>query len=115
MEKFASAGASQFTFHMEAASEVTPAALIAQIEKAKMLPSVAIKPFTSMERLEGVLDKVHMVLVMTVEPGWGGQAFIPEALKTVAAIRKRYPGLNIQVDGGSIWTRWWLRRRPGRM
>ncbi len=62
--------------------------------------AVAINPATPIEMIRDVLDDVDMVLVMSVNPGFGGQKFIPVALEKIAALRKLKPNLDIQVDGG---------------
>ena len=100
IKAFAEAGASQFTFHIEAPSELQPRNLIDLVRKAGMQPALAIKPHTSIEQVDFLVEEVGIILVMTVEPGWGGQPFIQEALQQVRKLRKRYPLLNIEVDGG---------------
>ena len=71
-----------------------------------MLAGIAIKPDTPVDVLWPILEndnaseKPDMVLVMTVHPGFGGQKFMASELPKVAALRKRYPELNIEVDGG---------------
>lgn len=99
--EMAKAGASQFTFHIEATED--PADVAKRIRDAGMLCGVAIKPGTpvtpALQKL--VEDKaVDMVLVMTVEPGFGGQSFMADTMPKVKALRAAYPHLNIQVDGG---------------
>jgi ribulose-phosphate 3-epimerase len=97
---FAKAGASQYTFHVEATTNA--AALATQIREAGMQVGVAIKPKTPVDSVFGLCDAnlVDMVLVMTVEPGFGGQSFMSEMMPKVQELRVRYPLLNIQVDGG---------------
>ncbi|KAJ0393359.1 hypothetical protein P43SY_000629 [Pythium insidiosum] len=94
----ADAGGDQFTFHLEATSD--PLALIQQIRDAGMKVGVAIKPGTSVEAVLPYVDKVDMVLVMTVEPGFGGQKFMADMMPKVSALREQFPTLDIEVDGG---------------
>lgn len=62
---------------------------------------MAIKPHTTVESIpEELFDAIDMVLVMTVEPGFGGQKLIPSCLSKVRELRQRYPSIDIQVDGG---------------
>ena len=98
VEAMAEAGASQFTFHIEACEE--PKKLIDAIHKAGMKASISIKPKTPVEAIFPYLDEVDMILVMTVEPGFGCQSLIYDTLDKVKAIRGKKPELNIQVDGG---------------
>jgi len=90
------------TFHAEAAQD--PAAVIASIRAAGALPAIAIKPQTSFEEVEHFCQDLEMLLVMTVEPGFGGQSLIPETVAKVSKARayKEKNGLDfkIQVDGG---------------
>ncbi|ESL09685.1 ribulose-phosphate 3-epimerase [Trypanosoma rangeli SC58] len=96
---FALAGASQFTFHIEAAKD--PMALARKIREAGMQVGVAISPRTMIDGLIPLIenDAIDVALVMTVEPGFSGQKFRPETLPKVRQLRDRYPHLNIQVDG----------------
>lgn len=97
---FAKAGASQLTFHIEATQE--PEAVAAIARKHGCRAGVALKPGTPAESVFELCDKglVDMILVMTVEPGFGGQKFMVDMMPKVAALRKRYPSMDIQVDGG---------------
>ena len=101
-ERFANAGADIITFHLEACDD--PAALIKKIKELGKKASISISPKTSAEALLPYLPELDMVLVMTVEPGFGGQSLIPETLEKVKAIRKVIDengyNCNIQVDGG---------------
>lgn len=102
---FKDAGASQITFHIEAVKDDEALAdLISQISAAGMDVGVAIKPKTTVEeamkRIEPHMSKIHMVLIMTVEPGFGGQKFMLEMMPKVQLVRRLYPNLNLQVDGG---------------
>jgi ribulose-phosphate 3-epimerase len=77
-----------------------PNAVIDLIVAKGIKPAIALKPKTPVESVFPFVDRLHMVLIMTVEPGFGGQAFMPDMMPKVEALRKAYPGLNIQVDGG---------------
>ena len=100
--RFAAAGADLVTFHVEAADD--PAACIGLIREAGAKAGVSIKPATPVEALRGILPLVDLVLVMSVEPGFGGQSFIPGSLEKIARLRAmaREMGLEtiIEVDGG---------------
>lgn len=100
--RFAEAGADLVTFHVEAADD--PAACIGLIREAGAKAGVSIKPATPVEALRGILPLVDLVLVMSVEPGFGGQSFIPGSLEKIARLRAmaREMGLEtiIEVDGG---------------
>jgi ribulose-phosphate 3-epimerase len=97
---FAKAGASQFTFHIEAAKD--PRALVESIRSSQMQVGVALKPKTPVTAVAELVAEnlVDMVLIMTVEPGFGGQSFMADMMPKVAELRAAYPLLNIQVDGG---------------
>lgn len=102
VEPFAKAGASGFTFHVEVSKENWQE-LIQKIKAKGMRPGVALKPGTPIEEVYPLVeshDPVEMVLVMTVEPGFGGQKFMPETMDKVRALRKKFPALDIEVDGG---------------
>ena len=100
--RFAEAGAGIVTFHYEATYD--PRGCIEMIRKAGAKAGVSIKPATSVEVLRDILPLVDLVLVMSVEPGFGGQSFIPGSLEKVAQLRDmaREMGLGtiIEVDGG---------------
>lgn len=101
MGDFARAGASQITFHYEAGGAEGALRTIALIKQTGLRAALAIKPGTGVaEVAEEVLAAVDMVLVMTVEPGFGGQTLIPACLDKVRRLRRQYPRLDIQVDGG---------------
>ena len=101
-ERFIKAGADILTFHYEACRD--SAALLDLIKSCGAKAAISIKPKTPASEIFKYLPKCDMVLVMTVEPGYGGQALIPECLDKVAEIRAEINrlGLNvdIQVDGG---------------
>lgn len=97
-EDLMQAGADSITFHIE--SEKDPAALLQRIRAGGCRAGLALKPATPVEQVYPYLPLCDMVLVMTVEPGAGGQPLIPETLEKVRALRNRAPELDIQVDGG---------------
>ncbi|XP_027117406.2 ribulose-phosphate 3-epimerase, cytoplasmic isoform-like [Coffea arabica] len=102
IEPFGKAGASGFTFHVEASKDNWQE-LIQKIKSKGMRPGVALKPKTPIEEVYPLVENetpVEMVLVMTVEPGFGGQKFMPETMDKVRALRQKYPSLDIEVDGG---------------
>ena len=100
--RFAEAGADIVTFHYEAVSDVR--ACIGLIRGAGARAGVSIKPATPAEALREVLPLVDLVLVMSVEPGFGGQSFIPGSLDKIRAlramIREQGLGTSVEVDGG---------------
>ena len=100
--RFVEAGADMVTFHLEAVSD--PKACINIIRQAGAKAGISIKPATPVHALEKVLPLVDMVLIMSVEPGFGGQAFIPESLDKVRELKAMVDraGLQtiIEVDGG---------------
>jgi ribulose-phosphate 3-epimerase len=99
---FADAGAGIITFHAE--SECDPLECIRAIKKRGLAAGISVKPKTPAETVRALLPELDMALVMTVEPGFGGQSFMPETLEKIAQIRRWAndvnPGLDIQVDGG---------------
>jgi ribulose-phosphate 3-epimerase len=102
VKRFVEAGANYVTFHHEACAN--PRATIAEIHFAGAKAGVSIKPATPVEAIFDYLGEVDMVLVMSVEPGFGGQSFKPESLDKVRALRKEivdkgYDCL-IEIDGG---------------
>ena len=102
VERFADAGADLVTFHVEATDKVEEC--IEKIRAKGVKVGVSVKPKTSLEVLEPILDKIDLVLIMSVEPGFGGQSFIEGSTERVAALRKMIDdrGLDvmIEIDGG---------------
>ena len=102
VERFAKAGADIISFHSESVSDVRET--IKAIKAAGVKAAVAIKPLTPAETVYDLLPELDMLLVMTVEPGFGGQSFIYDTVEKVRLIRNKINdlGLNcdVQVDGG---------------
>jgi len=98
VEAFEKAGAHSFIFHIE--TTVAPAELVAAIHAHGMKAGVSLNPGTDISTLAEVLPLVDSVLVMSVNPGFGGQAFMPVALEKIRTLRAQFPDLNIAVDGG---------------
>lgn len=100
--RFVEAGADYVTFHHEACAN--PRAAIAEIHKAGAKAGVSVKPATAVEEIFDYLAELDMVLIMSVEPGFGGQSFMPASLDKVRALRKEIDakGYNclIEIDGG---------------
>lgn len=102
VSRFAEFGADIISFHLESESDVMET--ITQIKASGAKAAVAIKPSTPAEKVFEYLPFADMILVMTVEPGFGGQSFIPETADKVRIIRRRLNEIgldtDIQVDGG---------------
>ena len=102
LQEFADSGADLINFHLEATADAE--GTIAKIRELNKKVGITIKPGTPAEAVEPYLNKVDMVLVMTVEPGFGGQKLIPECLDKVTEIRRmadaRGLHTDIEVDGG---------------
>lgn len=88
------------TFHVEAVDEETANGLIEKLHEHEVRAGIAIKPSTSIEEILPYIDKVDVVLIMTVEPGFGGQKLIPECLEKVKRLREISSEIDIEVDGG---------------
>ncbi len=102
VERFAEAGAALVTFHLEATAD--PVKCIELIRATGAQVGVSIKPATPVEALREILPTVDLVLVMSVEPGFGGQSYIEGSTEKIAELRKLADELNpkliIEVDGG---------------
>lgn len=100
--EYAEIGAASVTFHLEAADD--PVALARRLREIGSRAGVAVKPATPVESLYDVLDEFDQILVMTVEPGFGGQSFMPETMPKLRALaeeaRRRGSQIWLQVDGG---------------
>ena len=103
VDRFIKAGASYISFHIEAMESVEKThELIKKIKEAGVKASIAINPGTSYEAVIPFLDEIDMILVMSVQPGFGGQKFNPVAIDKIAALSKykKEKGFLIEVDGG---------------
>ncbi len=102
IKEFAESGADMITFHLEATEDA--GAVIAAIRSCGKKVGITIKPATPAEAVIPYLDLVDMVLIMTVEPGFGGQKLIPECVEKITAVRKfitnRGLKVDVEVDGG---------------
>jgi len=99
---YAEAGAESVTFHMEAAH--APVRLARELHARGVRAAAALNPATPAEAVAGILDELDMVLVMSVEPGFGGQGFLDLVLPKVTALRRLISAANldiwVQMDGG---------------
>lgn len=98
IDRFIDAGADHLIVHLEAAHDVTRT--LAQIRGRGKSAGLAINPDTPAEKALPLLAQIDELLVMTVHPGFGGQAFLPEMLLKVRVLRSVAPNLPIIVDGG---------------
>jgi ribulose-phosphate 3-epimerase len=100
--QFAKAGATRISFHPEATLHVDRT--IQHIRDAGCSPGLVFNPATPLNWLDYVIDKIDLVLIMSVNPGFGGQKFIPEALGKLAEARKRIDAagreIRLEIDGG---------------
>ena len=101
LKEFFAVGAKHITFHAEAVTDPDERLrLIGHIREGNATVGIAINPGTPISAIDDVVGEVDLVLVMSVLPGFSGQAFIPEVLEKVTALRKAHPELMIQMDGG---------------
>lgn len=98
IEDFKKAGADILTVHYEAVPNLPE--VIEMIKGNGIKAGVSIKPGTKVDVLENILSDLDWALIMSVEPGFGGQEFMPGALDKIKWIRERAPSLDIAVDGG---------------
>lgn len=98
IKEFAKAGSDMITFHLESADD--PKEVIAAIKNEGKKCGISIKPATKAESLLPFIDDIDFVLVMTVEPGFGGQSFMFDMLDKIRRIKELKPDLVISVDGG---------------
>lgn len=98
VESFAKSGADILTVHYETAKDMK--ALINQIKGLGVKVGITINPPTPVDVILPYVEDVDMVLIMTVNPGFGGQSLIEDCLDKIKFLRERYPELNIEIDGG---------------
>ena len=92
------AGANQYVFHYEATSD--PGQCIRLVKESGMKVGIAVKPKTDVSLVDEYAEMVDLVLIMTVEPGFGGQKFMADMMPKVSSLRQKFPALEIEVDGG---------------
>lgn len=97
IESFRKAGSDWITFHAEAVSDMGK--IIEQIKQTGAKVGVSVRPKTPIDSLIPFLDKIDLILIMTVEPGFGGQSFMEDMIQKVRDLRPQFSGL-ISVDGG---------------
>ena len=104
IEQFAKAGADLLSIHLEADHPTRIAEALRIMDECKVKKAVALRPITSAKAILPYLEQLDLVLIMTVEPGFGGQAFMPEQLDTIREVRelinKYNPACELEVDGG---------------
>lgn len=98
IDDFVNAGADIITFHTECDSDIEKT--IDKIISKGCRAALAVKPNTPIDAVYPYLDKLSMVLVMTVEPGFGGQSFMESTMPKIKVLREKCPDMDIQVDGG---------------
>jgi ribulose-phosphate 3-epimerase len=99
IERFAEAGANHITFHIEVTDE--PETIIDKLHDLGCTAGICLNPGTPVEKIKKVAPLCDMVLVMTVNPGFGAQEFMPEAAKKIIKVRELVgPDIRVEVDGG---------------
>ena len=102
IDDFVKCGADSITFHLEATEDAD--GVIDKIHRAGCRAGLSIKPGTPVEAVKPYLDKIEMLLIMTVEPGFGGQKYIPESTERIRTAHKMINDMglavDVQVDGG---------------
>ena len=97
IDEFRSAGSDWITIHVEASRDV--AATLRHIKDTKAKAGLSIRPKTPVEELKPYLSDVDLILIMSVEPGFGGQSFMPETMEKVRYLKSNFKGI-LSVDGG---------------
>ena len=111
VEAFARAGVQYITVHAEATNHLDR--LLNRIKELGCKAGVAINPATPLSAITEVLDLADMVLIMSVNPGFGGQSLIPYCLEKVRSLRSAKPNLQIEIDGGVNLETFALAREAG--
>lgn len=114
IEEFADIGCKNITFHAEVVITTEDRrALMAAIRATGATAGIALNPATPVSAIDDVVSEIDLVLVMSVQPGFGGQSFMPEVLEKVKELRAAHPDLMIQMDGGIDTTTAPLARKAG--
>ena len=104
VQQFCDAGADYLTIHVESDTPENTMAALEKIRQLGVKPGIVVKPGTPAEAIADYLDKVDLVLVMTVEPGFGGQKFMAHMMPKLSQLRqmldKVNPSCHLEVDGG---------------
>jgi len=102
VKDFADAGADIITFHPEATSNISKTIKLIKEQNKKV--GISLKPKSEINLIENYISEIDLVLIMSVEPGFGGQKFIPEVLKKTKAVRdlinKKKLSVDVEIDGG---------------
>ncbi len=98
VEDFANAGADIISFHVEATAH--PIRIIDKIKELGCQAGIVLNPGTPEEDIEFIAEHIDMVLIMTVNPGFGGQAFIPDMVRKIENVRAMMGDRDVEVDGG---------------
>ena len=102
VKDFADAGADIITFHPEATSNVSKTIKLIKEQNKKV--GISLKPKSEINLIENYINEIDLVLIMSVEPGFGGQKFMPEVLKKTKAVRdlinKKKLSVDVEIDGG---------------
>jgi ribulose-phosphate 3-epimerase len=101
IENMADAGIHQYTFHFESTTSDNIRDIIRKIKEADMKVGLGIKPMTDIRVIGDYIDDIDVILIMSVEPGFGGQKFMSNMMEKVQWLRQTYPNFqHIQIDGG---------------
>ena len=115
VKEFANAGADIITFHPEATSNISNTINLIRKENKKV--GISLKPNSRIDLIENYLDKIDLVLIMSVEPGFGGQKFMPEVLEKTKLLKdlieKKNLKVDIEIDGGINFENCSLAKKAG--
>lgn len=104
IERFAESGADMISVHLESDHPTQIQAALAEMKRCGVKRAIALRPITSAKAVLPYIEQIEMVLVMTVEPGFGGQAFMESQMETIREVRqlldKYHPECDLEVDGG---------------
>ena len=98
VDDFAKAGADYLTVHVESACDIDR--VLRRIRELGVKSGITLKPGTDVEKILPLIPLADMVLIMSVEPGFGGQSFMMDQMDKVKLVREKFPNIDIQVDGG---------------